>query len=78
MLSFTAIWLLWKWDKKRIVRLTREAIRTRRHPAVWKNASGMVICKPGKDDYTKLKAYHSTSLCSCMGRVVKKEAAELL
>jgi len=60
------------------VRLTRAAIRTGRHPVVWKWASGVVICKPGKDDYTKLKSYHSISLLSCMGKVVEKVAAELL
>jgi len=38
----------------------------------------VVIRKPGKDDYTKLKAYRSISLLSCMGKVVEKVAAELL
>jgi len=33
-LSFGAIQLLWKWDTERIVRPTRGAIRTGRHPAV--------------------------------------------
>jgi len=46
--------------------------------AVWKQASGVVIHKPGKDDYTKLKAYLSISLLSCMGKVVENVAAELL
>jgi len=59
------------------VRLTRRAIRMVRHPAVWKRASGMVICKPGNGDSTKLKAYRSISLLSCMGQVVKKVAVEL-
>ena len=62
-----AIRLLWKWDKERIVRLTRGAIRTGRHPAVWKRVSGVAILNPGKDDYTKQKAYRSISLLSCMG-----------
>jgi len=77
-LSFGAIRLLWKWDKEKIMRLTRAAIRMGRHPAVWKRASGVVIRKPGKDDYTQLKAYCSILLLSCMGKVVKKVAAELL
>jgi len=49
-LSFGAKWLLWKWDKERIVRLTRLAIRTGRNPAEWKRASDMVIRMPGNDD----------------------------
>jgi len=75
---FGAIRLLWKWDKKRIVRLTKGAIQTGRHPSVWKRASGAVIRKPGKDDYTQLKAYRSISLLSCMGKVVEIVVAERL
>jgi len=77
-LSFGAIRLHWKWDKERIVRLTKAAIRTGRHPLVWKRASGVVIRKTGNDDYTQLMAYRSISLLSCMGKVVKKVVAELL
>jgi len=77
-LSFRAIRRLWKWDKERIVRLMRAAIRRWRHPAVWQRASGMVICQPRKHDYRKLKAYPFISLLSWMGQVVKKVAAELL
>jgi len=33
-LSFSTIQLRWKWDKQKIVGLTRAAIRTGRHPAV--------------------------------------------
>jgi len=60
------------------VRLTKVAIRTGRHPSVWKRASGMVIRKPGKDDHTQLKAFPSILLSSCMGKVVEKVVAELL
>ena len=60
------------------MRLTKAAIRTGRHPAVWKRATGVVIRKPGKDDYTQLTAYRSISLLSCMGKVVEKVVAELL
>jgi len=77
-LSFGAIQLLTQWDKERIVRLTKAAIRTGRQPAVWKQASGVVICKPGNDDYTQLKAYRTISLLSCMGKVGKQGVAELL
>jgi len=70
--SFGPIQLLWKWDKARIGRLTGAAISTGRQPAVWKRANSVVIGKPDKDDYRKLKAYRSISLLSCMGTVVKK------
>jgi hypothetical protein len=67
-----------KWDKGRIVRLTKVANGTGKHPAVRKRASGVVICKTGKDDYPKLMAYRSISLLSCMGEVVEKVVTELL
>jgi hypothetical protein len=71
-LSFGAIQWLWKWDKEMIMRLTKAAMRKGSHPAVWKRARGVVIRKPGIDDYTQLKAYPSISLLSCMGKVVEK------
>ena len=77
-LSFGAIRLLGQPDKERILRLTKMAIRTGRNPAVWKCASSVVIRKLGKEDHTKLMAYRSISLLSCMGRVVKKVVAEQL
>jgi len=77
-LSFGAIRLLWKWDTERIVRLTKAAIRMGRHPSVSKLSTGVVICKPGKDDYTQLKAYRSISLLSYMEKVVEKVVTELL
>jgi len=77
-LSFGAIRLLWRWSKTRIVELTKAAVRTGRHPTVWKRRSGVVIRKPGKEDYKKLKLYQMMSLLSCMGKVVKKVVAELL
>jgi hypothetical protein len=77
-LSFGAILLLWKWNRTRIVRLTKAAVRTGRHPAVWKRAIGVVIQKPGKQDYTKLKSSRTISLFSCMVPVVEKVVAELL
>ena len=45
-LSFGAIRLLWKWNGMRNVGLTEAAVRTGRHPAIWKRASGVVMCKP--------------------------------
>ena len=75
--SFDGIWLRWKWHKERIVRPTNTAIRTGRHPVVWKRASRVVIRKAGKDHYTQLKAYRSISLLSCMGKVVETVITEL-
>jgi len=77
-LSFGAIRLLWKWNRTRIVGLTKAAVQTGRHPAFWKRESGVVILKPGMEDYTKLKSYRTISVVSCIGKVVEKVVAELL
>jgi len=42
-LSFGAIRLLWKWNRTRIVGLTKAAVQTGRHPAIWKRASEVVM-----------------------------------
>jgi hypothetical protein len=77
-LLFGAIWLLWKWNRTRIVGLTKAAVRTGHHPAVWQRSSGVVRRKPRTEDYTKLKSYQTISLLSCMGKVVEKVVAALL
>jgi len=56
------ILLLRLWDQKRIMRQTKATIHMGRHPAVWKWATGVVIPKRGKDDYTQLKAYRSITV----------------
>jgi len=53
-LSFGAIRLLWMWNRTRIVGLKKAAVQTGCYSAVWKRVSGVVIRKPGKEDYTKL------------------------
>jgi hypothetical protein len=58
--------------------MTKAAICSGRHPVVWKRASGVVISKPGNDDYIQLKAYCSISLLSCMGKVVERVVAEMI
>ena len=77
-LTFGTIRLLWEWDKERILRLMKVAIRMGRHPVVLKRARGVVIRKPGKDDYMQLKAYRSISPLSCMGKVVEEVVTKLL
>jgi len=62
----------------RIVVLTKAAVQTCLHPAIWKRAIRVVIRKPGKEDYTKLQSYRTISQLSSKGIVVEKEAAELL
>jgi hypothetical protein len=77
-LSYRSIRLLLKWNKYRILLLTRAAIRTGRHAVVSKRASRVVFRKRGKDDYMKVKVHRSISLLRCVGIVIKKVVAEPL
>ena len=43
--------LIWKWGRTEIHRLMTECLRTGVHCQIWKNARGVVIPKPGKEDY---------------------------
>jgi len=70
--------LLWDWDPRRITALTRSAIRTGYNPHAWKTVRGIVIPKPGKPDYSKVRAYRVIALLSSLGQVVEKVAADII
>jgi len=59
------------------MRLMKATICMGRNQAVWKRASGMVICKASKDDSMHQKAYFSISLLTCIGKVVEKVVPKL-
>jgi len=77
-LSFGAIRLPWKWNRMRMVGLTKAAVRKKRRPTVWRRAGMVVIWIPRKEDYMKLNSYCTNSLLSCMGKLFEKLVAELL
>jgi len=76
-LSCAAVRPLWKWETDRMVELAMGVIRTRQHPGDCMRPSTIVIRKPGKDNYMKLKVYCSMCQLSCMGTVVETVVAEL-
>ena len=49
--------VFWQWDQQRVTQLVRACIRLGFHPGIWKTAKGVVIPKPGKPDYSKVRAY---------------------
>ena len=53
-------------------------IRLDVHPARWKLAKGVIIPKPGKDDYAAAKSYRCIALLNCLGKMVEKVAAYLI
>jgi hypothetical protein len=48
------------------------------HPGAWKTAKDVLLRKPGKPNYTQVKAWRMISLLSCLGKVIKKLAADLI
>jgi len=63
--------VFWQWDQQRISQLVRACIRTGYHPKIWKTVKGVVIPKPGKPDYAKVRAYRVISLLDVIGKLVE-------
>lgn len=48
------------------------------HPKCWKQATGIILKKPGKPDYSAPKAYRVISLLNCLGKVSERILAQRL
>ncbi|KAL5601298.1 uncharacterized protein BROUX77_005547 [Berkeleyomyces rouxiae] len=48
------------------------------HPTLWKQATGIVLAKDGKADYSVVKSYRIISLLNCLGKVLEKVFATRL
>jgi Reverse transcriptase (RNA-dependent DNA polymerase) len=48
------------------------------HPKVWKQATGFILKKPKKPDYSQPKAYRVISLLNCLGKVSERILAKRL
>ena len=48
------------------------------HPEVWKQATGFILKKPKKPDYSQPKAYRVISLLNCLGKVSERILAKRL
>jgi len=67
-----------QWDEQRITQLVRACIRLGFHPRIWKTAKGVVIPKPGKPDYSKVRAYRVISLLDVISKLLESTAAHLI
>ena len=54
------------------MQLARACIRLGYHPKLWKTAKGVVIPKPGKPDYSKVRAYRVISLLDVISKLVEQ------
>ena len=48
------------------------------HPKIWKQATGFILKKPKKPDYSQPKAYRVISLLNCLGKVSERILARRL
>jgi hypothetical protein len=48
------------------------------HPGAWKTAKSILLWKPGKPNYTQVKAWRVISLLNCLGKIIEKLAAGLI
>jgi hypothetical protein len=54
-----------------------QSSRSGMHPTNWKVAKGVILWKPGKPDYTRVKAYR-VALLNCLGKIAEKVVASKL
>ena len=77
-ISTDIVKVFWQWDTQRFVQLVRACIRLGHHPTLWKTARGVVIPKPGKPDYSQVRAYRVISLLDMVSKLVERTAAHLI
>ena len=77
-ISADIVKVFWQWDEQRIVMLVRTCIWLGVHPAIWKTATGIVIPKPGKPDYSRVRAYRVISLLDVISKLLERTAAYLI
>jgi hypothetical protein len=58
--------------------LFREVLNQGYHPICWREATGAIIPKPNKPDYTAIKAYRIVALLNCLGKIAEKLVARRL
>ena len=78
MLCFSATQLLWNCNKDRMERIMKLAFHGGRQPALWKQASAVVIHKAGTGNYILWKAPRLILLLTCMWKLLETVIAKLL
>lgn len=58
--------------------LFREVLDQGYHPQCWREATGAIVPKPNKPDYTAVKAYRIVALLNCLGKIAEKLVAQRL
>ena len=58
--------------------LFREVLNQGYHPRCWREATGAIVPKPNKPDYTQVKAYRIVALLNCLGKIAEKLVAQRL
>ena len=70
--------LLWSWARERVHRLFVECIRSGVHYKIWRQARGVIIPKPGREDLEDCRSYRCISLLNCIGKVLERVVGGML
>ena len=71
-ISFIIIQNAYKNIKNRFNILYKALIKYRYHPIYQKKATGIILKKPNKEDYSIPKAYRIISLLNCLGKISER------
>lgn len=61
--------MLWSWNARRVTVLIRQCIRIKHYHRAWNTARRVMLQKPNKLDYTKVKLYRVISLLNFLGKI---------
>jgi hypothetical protein len=67
-----AVRLVWKWYRNGFAALVRACVWQGYQAKPWRQATGVVIPKPGKDDYSLARSHRVISLLCCLGKVIER------
>jgi len=70
--------IFWECDQTKFTTLVRAFIQLEHHPDLWKTTKGVEIPKPGKPDYSKVRAYWVIWLLDVVSKLVERVAAHLV
>ncbi|KAJ3562483.1 hypothetical protein NP233_g9541 [Leucocoprinus birnbaumii] len=77
-INYTMIKWAWSSAPTEITILLRRCLKMGFHPAQWRRAVAVALCKPNKPDYSQPRAYRLITLLECMGKVLEKVVAKRL
>jgi len=77
-ISADIVKVFWQWNRQHFTQLVQACIWLGHHPKLWKMAKGVIIPKPGRPDYSKVRAYRVISLLDVVSKLIECTVAHLI